>query len=77
MHKGEEGFRKFMSVSLLESFLNDQGKPALIFEGISNSARDYNQVRLPIAVGEYHSFFSKAIPERTNRIIEILKEKLL
>lgn len=76
-YKGEEGFQKFMHASLLEAFLNDNRKPILLFEGISNSARDYNPARLPIATMEYHSFFSKVIPERTKIIVEVLKDKLL
>lgn len=75
-YKGEDGFRKFMKISLLEAFLDENGKPRLFFEGVSISARDFNPFRLSPAIEEYHAFFSKAIPARTRAIIALLKEKL-
>lgn len=45
-----------MNVSLLEDFLNSYGKPSLLFDGISNSAKNFNPSLLLTAVQKYHNF---------------------
>lgn len=75
-YQGIEGFRKFMKVSLLDDFLDKDGVPHQLFDGISNSAKDYNPDLLPAAVKQYHDFIVPMIHRRTNRIIEILKSKI-
>lgn len=74
-YQGVEGFRKFMKVSLLEDFLDENGVPRLLFDGISISAKDFRPSRLPAALKQYHDFMLAFIRKRTTLIVEILKSK--
>lgn len=75
-YQGIDGFHRFMKVSLLEDFLDENGVPQKLFDGISNSAKDFNPTLLPSAVKQYHDFMAPFIRKRTRRIIEILKTKI-
>lgn len=72
-YQGVDGFHKFMDVSLLEDFLDENGVPKRLFDGISNSAKDFNPDLLPAAVKQYHDFMAPFVRQRSARIIEILK----
>ena len=72
-----EGFHKFMKVSLLEEFLDDNGVPKLLFDGISNAAKDYNPALLPTAIKQYHDFMAPFIHKRTLEIVKIIKTKMI
>lgn len=75
-YQGVEGFHKFMKISLLEDFLDSDGIPQQLFDGISNSAKDFNPALLPAAIKQYHDFMEPFILKRTQRIIDILKTKI-
>lgn len=72
-YQGIDGFRKFMEASLLEDFLDENGVPRLLFDGVSNASKDFNPDLLPDAVTQYHAFMAPFIRKRTQRIIKLLK----
>lgn len=76
-YQGVEGFHKFMKVSLLEDFLDENGIPKLLFDGISNAAKDYNPMLLPAAIKQYHDFMAPFIHKRTLEIVKIIKTKMI
>ncbi len=75
-YQGADGFRRFMEDSLLNDFLDSEGKPRLQFEGVSVTARDFNPEKLRGAIMQYHSFMAPFIRKRSNAIVKILKHKL-
>lgn len=74
-YQGVEGIKQFFKDMMLDAYLDQDGIPRIIFEGVSISARDFKPVRLRPAIEEYHSFHVKAIPSRTSAIIQRLHEK--
>ena len=72
-YQGIDGFRKFMEASLLEDFFDENGVPRLLFDGVSNAAKDFNPALLPAAIKQYHDFMAPFIRQRTQRIIKLLK----
>lgn len=75
-YHGAEGFRRFMEDSLLNDFLDGEGKPQLLFEGVSVTARDFNPEKLRGAIVRYHSFMAPFIRKRSHAIVNILKRNL-
>lgn len=75
-YQGAEGFRRFMDDSLLNDFLDSEGKPQLLFEGVSVTARDFNPEQLRGAIALYYSFMVPFIRKRSNAIVNILKRNL-
>lgn len=76
-YQGVEGFRRFMKDSLLEDFLDKDGAPRLLFEGVSVSAHDFDPKELRGAIALYYSFIVPFIRKRSNSIVEILKRSLI
>ncbi len=76
-YQGVEGFHKFMKVSLLEDFLDENGIPKLLFDGLSNAAEDFNPMFLPAAIKQYHDFMAPFIHKRTLEIVKIIKTKMI
>lgn len=75
-YQGKEGFVAFMNHSFLEEFIGNDGVPKLLFDGISNSARDFQPELLPDALRQYHDFMVPTVERRSKRILERLKRKL-
>ncbi len=75
-YQGKEGFVAFMKNSLLEEFIGNDGVPKLLFDGISNSARDFQPELLPDALRQYHDFMVPTVERRSKKILERLKRKL-
>lgn len=75
-YQGREGFVKFINNSFLEEFIDKEGEPKLLFDGISNSARDFRPELLPDALRQYHDFMVPMIGRRSRKILETLKSKL-
>ena len=65
-----------MKNSLLDDFIDESGKPKLLFEGISNAARDFRPELLPEALRQYRDFMVPMIERRSLRILNALKTKL-
>lgn len=78
MHKfqGRDGFERFIQHQLLNEFVGRDFKPLSLFKGISIAAKDFNPKELPEAINEYYDFCSHFIPQRTIKIIEIIKQKI-
>lgn len=74
--QGKEGFVAFMKNSFLEEFIGNDGVPKLLFDGISNSARDFRPELLPDALRQYHDFMVPMVGHRSRRILNALKTKL-
>lgn len=75
-YQGKEGFVAFMNNFLLEEFIGIDGVPKLLFDGISNSARDFRLELLPEALRQYHDFMVPMVERRSQRILNALKTKL-
>ena len=73
---GRDGFERFVKHQLLNEFVDENFKPLSLFKGISNAAKDFNPKELPEAINEYHDFCRRFIPQRSSKIIEILKQKI-
>lgn len=74
--RGHDGFENFVRHQLLNEFVDERFKPILLFKGISNAAKDFNPKELPEAIIEYYDFCRRFIPQRSSKIIEILKQKI-
>lgn len=74
-YQGREGMRRFFNDMMFEAYLDQEGKPRILFEGVSIASRDFNPLRLRRAIEEYHAFHVQAIPARTAAIIQRLKDK--
>lgn len=75
-YQGKVGFVAFMNNSFLEEFIGKDGIPKLLFDGISNSARDFRPELLPDALRQYHDFMVPMVEQRSQRILNTLKAKL-
>lgn len=75
-YQGRDGFISMMKNSLLDDFIDESGKPKLLFEGISNAARDFRPELLPEALRQYRDFMVPMIERRSLRILNALKTKL-
>jgi len=75
-YQGKEGFVAFMNNSFLEEFIGIDGVPKLLFDGISNSARDFRPELLHDALRQYHDFMVPMVERRSQRILNALKTKL-
>lgn len=75
-YQGKNGFIAFMKNSLLDDFIDTEGNPQRIFDGISVAAKDFNPDKLPHAIIQYHRFMKLFIPRRSQKILQILKSKL-
>lgn len=75
-YQGKDGFVSFMRNSFLDEFINEDGSPTLLFDGISNVAKDFRPELLPGALRQYHEFMVPTIEHRSRRVLEKLKYKL-
>lgn len=75
-YQGKDGFVAFMRNSFLEEFIDKDGAPKLLFDGISNSARDFRPELLPNALRQYHDFMVPMVEHRSRQILNALKTKL-
>lgn len=75
-YQGKDGFVSFMRNSFLDEFINEDGSPKLLFDGISNVAKDFRPELLPGALRQYHEFMVPTIEHRSRRVLEKLKYKL-
>lgn len=74
--QGSDGFKRFVQHQMLNEFVGEDFKPLSLFKGISNAAKDFNPKELPEAIIEYYDFCRRFIPQRSLKIIEILKQKI-
>lgn len=75
-YQGRDGFISMMKNSLLDDFIDECGKPKLLFEGISNATCDFRPELLPVALRQYRDFMVPMIERRSLRILNALKTKL-
>lgn len=75
-YQGAGGFTAMMRNNLLEDFMDENGKPLQLFDGVSNSARDFRPELLPAAIKQYHDFMGPMVEKRSKEILKRLKSKL-
>lgn len=75
-YQGKDGFIAFMKNALLDDFINEDGSPKHLFDGVSINAKDFKLDLLPGALRQYHDFMVPTIERRSQRIVELLKERL-
>lgn len=75
-YQGKNGFIAFMKNALLDDFIDTEGNPLHIFDGISVAAKDFDPDKLPDAILQYHRFMKLVIPRRSQKILQILKTNL-
>jgi hypothetical protein len=75
-YKGHDGFVRFMQDSMLSDFLDENGNPLSLFEGVYCNAKDFTPIGLPHAIQQYHDIMIQVVKTRTSQIIDKLKQKL-
>lgn len=75
-YQGEEGFRNYVKDQLLTDFVDNGFVPKETFVGVSIAAKDFWPTQLPLAIHEMYVFCKHFIPNRTQKIISILRERL-
>ena len=75
-YQGKEGFENYINNSLLNDFVDKDFTPKETFVGVSIAAKDFWPSQLPLAIHEMYVFCKHFIPNRTQKIISILRERL-
>ncbi len=75
-YQGKEGFENYINNSLLNEFVDEDYTPRETFVGVSIAAKDFWSSQLPLAIHEMYVFCKHFIPNRTQKIITILRERL-